>query len=149
MRFPIAENYFNAVLNLFTSFGYFTSAGENEKTLQAFSIALKPNGILVIDFFNKNSVCNNLKNDDSRRVDEVEFLIERKIENNHVVKKIEVNDGGKRFQFEERVQLLELKDFEQMLTSSGFRIEKIFGNYSLEPFSENSERLILIARKNG
>lgn len=57
-------------------------------------------------------------------MDEVEFFIERKIENNFVKKSIHIKDGEKEFDFEECVQLLELRDFENYYTPFGLITEK-------------------------
>ncbi len=147
MREQLYTNQFDVVMNLFTSFGYFETDEENKKVMQSISQSLKPNGILVIDFFNDNSLRKNLKLSDKIKVDAIEFFIERKIENNFVLKSIHIKDGDKEFDFEECVQLLELKDFEKYYSPFGLVTEKVYGDYGLNPFTENSERLIIIARK--
>jgi SAM-dependent methyltransferase len=46
------ENEFDAIVNMFTAFGYFDSDAENERVLQAVRRALKPGGQLLIDLAN-------------------------------------------------------------------------------------------------
>ena len=101
----------------------------------------------MIDFFNKMKLVKNLKSTDRIKAGEVDFIIERKIENNFVNKSIHIKDGLKEFDFEECVQLLELKDFEKFYTPFGLITEKVFGDYELNVFDENSERLIILAKK--
>lgn len=147
MREQLYTNQFDVVMNLFTSFGYFDSEEENKKAMQSIAESLKVGGILIIDFFNDHSLRKNLKSADKIIVDGVEFFIERKIENNFVVKSIHIKDDKKEYDFEECVQLLELKDFEKYYSPYGLITEKVYGDYMLNPFNENSERLIIIARK--
>jgi len=147
MRAPLFKNQFDLAMNLFTSFGYFDSEEENNKVMQSISQSLKPGGILVIDFFNKMKLVKNLKSTDKIKAAEVDFIIERKIENNFVNKSIHIKDGLKEFDFEECVQLLELKDFEKFYTPFGLITEKVFGDYELNVYDENSERLIILAQK--
>lgn len=51
MREPFGEK-FDAVFNLFTSFGYFDNKEDNLRTVNAIKENLKPNGFAVIDFMN-------------------------------------------------------------------------------------------------
>ncbi len=147
MREPLPITQFDGVMNLFTSLGYFKTEAENVSVMKSISDSLKPNGILVIDFFNCDCVEENLKCADSVQIDDVQFTIERKIENKKVLKRIHITHGEKQFDFEERVQLLELTDFEKFYSPFGLVTEKLFGDYQLNPFTVNSERLIIIARK--
>jgi len=47
------ENNFDAVINLFTSFGYLESDGEDQRVLEAVHRALRPGGRLLIDHHNR------------------------------------------------------------------------------------------------
>ena len=147
MREPLYTNYFDVVMNLFTSFGYFDTEEENINSMRAIAQSLKPGGTLVIDFFNCDCLKSNLRQADKVLVDEVEFCIERKIKDNKILKSIRIIDGEKEFDFEERVQLLVLSDFEKYYLPFGLVTEKVFGDYDLNPFTETSERLIIIAKK--
>ena len=147
MREPLYTNHFDVVMNLFTSFGYFDTEEENIKSMRAIAQSMKPNGTLVIDFFNGDCLKLNLKQTDKVLVDEVEFSIERKITDNKIHKSIRITDGEKEFDFEERVQLLLLSDFEKYYSPFGLETVKVFGDYELNPFTKSSERLIIIAKK--
>ena len=65
-----------------------------------------------------------------------------------IIKKINFEDQGKIYNFEERVQAFFLADFERMLQKSGLVITETFGSYGLDPFDEiKSDRLILVCKK--
>jgi 2-polyprenyl-3-methyl-5-hydroxy-6-metoxy-1,4-benzoquinol methylase len=49
MREPLHNESFDAVFNLFTSFGYFDSTAENQRVIDAVACMLNPNGFLIID----------------------------------------------------------------------------------------------------
>ena len=54
-----------------------------------------------------------------------------------------------KFNFKEKVMLLELKDFENYLHKNNLKIISVYGNYKLSSFDINkSPRLILISKKN-
>lgn len=148
MRKVFAENKFDVVLNLFTSFGYFNSGKENQDVINAFSAALKPNGILVIDFLNAEKIISLLPFHEKKTIEGVEFIIDKKLNNNFIEKKISFADCGKKFNFEERVEALKLADFKNYFSKAGFELKDIFGSYDLKSFDEKtSDRLILIAEK--
>jgi len=56
MRLPFITNYFDYAFNFFTSFGYFSHDRDNELAAKAFAGALRPGGILVIDYLNRDYV---------------------------------------------------------------------------------------------
>ncbi len=148
MREVLAENHFDYVFNLFTSFGYFEEDNENIKTLQAIGQALKPNGILVIDFLNPLFTVQNLVSYEVKSRENIDFHIYKHIENGYIIKDICFEDEGQRFSFQERVRLLDLPTFQLFFAQAGFSVEHIFGDYALNPFQEKqAERMIFIVRK--
>jgi len=148
MRNLFYANYFDAVFNLFTSFGYFKSKHDDEKVFQSVYAGLKPNGVFVIDFFNAACVMATLKASDEKVINDVSFHIKKRMEGNIILKEIITEDKtGKRF-FKEEVKALTLEDFICLAQKTGLKIKHTFGNYSLQPFDVNSsERLIIIFEK--
>lgn len=146
MREVIENEQFDAIFNLFTSFGYFDHESENQRVCSAISTMLKPNAVLVIDFMNAAKVVRQLVPNELKMLDGIEFNITRHCDEKHIFKNIEVIDGDKKFHFIERVQALKLADFRSLLESN-FDIVNTFGSYDLTPFEEqSSDRLILIAQ---
>ena len=50
------EGYFDAIINMFTAFGYLESEEEDAKVLQQVAKALKPGGQLLLDLLNREWV---------------------------------------------------------------------------------------------
>lgn len=148
MRNLLSANTFEYVFNLFTSFGYFDHMHENLKTVKNMASSLKSGGRLILDFMNVNTIKPSSGLVETKHYDGFTFKIQRKIEDDKVVKQIEVIKNGDSHLYEERVKLLNKADFEAFFSESGLAIEKVFGGYDLSPFDpENSDRLIFIARK--
>lgn len=149
MRKELPGKKFDYVFNLFTSFGYFDDPLDDLLVLEAINRALKPGGILVLDYFNFSKPHPKFYNPYSKKHGKIVFNIQKKIEQNRIIKKILVKDGGHHIQFEEKVRIYDLRQFEQILSSCGLYITCVFGDYELNTFNENSsDRLILIAQKN-
>jgi SAM-dependent methyltransferase len=139
------EDKFDAIFNLFTSFGYFENDEDNLKTLKAIKESLTEYGFAVIDFMNVTNVLNNLVPEEVKTVDEIDFHIKRYLKDGHIYKEIDFEDQGQKFHFTEKVKALTLKDFEEMMEEAGIFLLDIFGDYKLKKFHKTeSERLIMI-----
>jgi SAM-dependent methyltransferase len=148
MRKSFRVNYFDCVVNLFTSIGYFENYRDNFQVFRNVHTSLKPGGFFVVDFFNSNKVRKAIKPGYVEQRGDITFRISKHIENNVIHKKINFEDKSATYEFEETVTLLEKQDFEKFAEASGFAFSQVFGNYSLEPFDEEtSDRLILILKK--
>ncbi|KAF2340636.1 class I SAM-dependent methyltransferase [Flavobacterium tistrianum] len=144
MREPFEEK-FDAIFNLFTSFGYFESDDDNLTTLKAIKESLSEYGFAVIDFMNVANVIENLVPQEVKTVDEIDFHIKRYVEDGHIFKEIDFEDKGRKYHFTEKVKALTLKDFQDLMDEAGIFLLDIFGDYKLKKFHKTeSERLIMI-----
>lgn len=149
MRKPFRINYFDYVLNLFTSFGYFENEKDDMAVMNSILKMLKKQGIVIIDFMNVKCVQENIIPAQEKTINGISFKITKRIENNFIVKQIHFEDKGKTYNYQEKVKMLRLKDFERYLAAADLKIVNLFGNYLLEPFDANaSERLIIVAQKS-
>ena len=139
------EDKFDAIFNLFTSFGYFENDEDNLTTLIAIKESLTEHGFAVIDFMNVNQVIANLVPEEVKKVEGIDFHIKRYVSDGHIYKEIDFEDKGHNFHFTEKVKALTLTDFESMMGEAGIYLLDIFGDYKLKKFHKTeSERLIMI-----
>jgi SAM-dependent methyltransferase len=144
MREPTNETY-DAVFNLFTSFGYFDTYEDNIKTLKAIKDSINEYGFGVIDFFNADFIIEHLVAEETKEIDGITFNIKRFVENKKIIKEIRFEDKGESFFFTEKVSAFTLSDFESMMEEAGIFLLEIFGDYKLKKFYKTqSERLIMI-----
>lgn len=144
MREPFEEK-FDAIFNLFTSFGYFENDEDNLTTLKAIKESLSEYGFAVIDFMNVAQVLETLIPEETKTVEGIDFHIKRYLKNGHIYKEIDFEDKDQKFHFTEKVKALTLKDFEELMEEAGIYLLDIFGDYKLKKFHKtDSERLIMI-----
>jgi len=149
MRAITYINCFDTAFNLFTSFGYFDDNNDNILALKTFNRALKPGGMLVLDYFNSNKVRKCIIPTMNMTIEGINFHIEKHIEHNRIIKSIKFEAENRQYDFTEKVSLFGLNDFERFFEQSGFSITDYYGNYNLEVFNaDTSDRLIFICRKN-
>lgn len=149
MRKPFRINYFDYVLNLFTSFGYFEHEKDDLAVINSIHKMLKKQGMVIIDFMNVKCVQENMVPTQEKVVNGIYFQITKEIKNNFIVKHIRFEDKGVAYNYEEKVKMLRLSDFERYLSTTDLKIVNLFGNYQLQPFDPgSSERLIIVAKKD-
>ncbi|WP_299382161.1 class I SAM-dependent methyltransferase [uncultured Lacinutrix sp.] len=136
---------FDAVFNLFTSFGYFENEEDNLNTIKAIKANLNETGFGVIDFLNSDFIIDNLVPENTKTVDGIDFLQKRRVENGYIIKDISFTADGKDYEFQERVRAFTLADFEALFEKAGVYLLDVFGDYKLNKFhKKTSQRLILI-----
>ena len=150
MRELYWNEYFNLVVNLFTSFGYFHNKEDDQRTISSVADSLILDGVFVLDFMNAAKVIDNLVAYEEKNIDNIKFEITRSVEEDMIIKRIHVIDGEVELDFEEQVDALQLDDFLKYLNEAGLIVDSIFGDYQLNPFNKKtSDRLIIIAKKQG
>jgi SAM-dependent methyltransferase len=149
MRSIPTDGPFDAVVNLFTSFGYFDEEAENAKVLSGMARILKPGGRFIIDFLNaayveKHLVPHSERMDEGIRIDE-----SRSIEDGFVRKRIVLSEPGKPDRhYLEQVRLYGLEDFERLMAGTGLVINRVYGHYDGSAYeADTSLRLIFVGSK--
>lgn len=150
MRHVHFPNQFHFIFNLFTSFGYFDDQEGQHKTLEAIHEQLKEEGVLVIDYLNTEKIEKLVAANPVNIIhkENVTFKTKKRVSQKFISKEIVIEDGLNSKSFYEHVWRLHLTDFEALLKKAKFSIQTIFGDYELNSFDSNSERLIIIATKN-
>lgn len=141
---------FDVVVNLFTSFGYFSSDAENARVVGNMAKALKTGGEVIIDFLNPAYVQQNLVPYSTKEVAGMRIEENRWIEDGFVKKRITLQElnGGEPREYLEQVRLYSVEQMSAMLEESGFGQIQIFGDYQFQPYQENdSPRMIFFAIK--
>ena len=137
-----------AVFNLFTSFGYFEDENDDRKVFQSIANILKEEGYFVLDFLNAKWVENTLNKKETITKEGIDFIIKKKIEDQHVIKDIGFIDRGKEYHFYEKVKLHTLEEISDYADEFGFERIQLFGNYDLDEFDlEHSPRCISVFKK--
>jgi len=150
MRLPYCVNYFDYAFNLFTSFGFFKTRRENDNAVRTIADALKPGGILVLDYLNFHYAESHLKPRELKTIRGINFYITRWFNEDHFFKKIEVEDEHRSepYVITEQVAKYGFGDFNDMFAFHGLQLQEVFGDNQFGPYDiNNSPRLLMIAKK--
>lgn len=147
---PLTES-FDAVVNLFTSFGYFSDSADNEQVLKEIRRLLKPGGRFIIDYLNPAYVAAHLVPHSVRTEDEITIEERRRIEDGFVRKTIVLQDERNRGErvYEEQVKLIDRDTFLTMLNRAGLVVDAVYGGYDASPYEPaDSKRMIFVGRRS-
>ena len=140
---------FDAVINMFTSFGYFESQAENKRVLTNIYRSLRKDGKLIIDMVGKEVLARIYRERDWHEEDGKIFLQECKMQqswswadNRWIV----LQDGKQQeFRFGHRIySAVEITD---LLKDCGFSSVSIYGDLNGADYDHNAKRLIAVAKK--
>ncbi len=140
---------FDAVLNLFTSFGYFESPSDDRRVVENVHRSVKPGGRLVLDLMGKEALSRIFRAKDWRRVDDAILLIEARVMDHWSAIASEwtvVRDGVQHvWRFSHR--LYSATELVGLLQECGFTGVEVYGGLRGTPYDEKAERLVVVGRK--
>jgi SAM-dependent methyltransferase len=149
------KNEFDLVVNLFSSFGYFESDNENWKVIKSVAGSLVEGGYFFFDYLNSDYLRKHLVSYDVKQRNRNTMVQVREIKDNTVVKNIIMIRSKPRaaapeiLQYQERIKLYTLEDFERVFEMYGLDILRVFGDYHGGRYRKSSSgRLIILAKKN-
>jgi len=142
-------NSFDAVINLFTSFGYFEDPVDDKRVLQNIYKSLKNSGKLLIELMGKEVLARIFRERDWRDEDGIIILEERKvaanwdlIENRWVILK-----DGKKHEYRFSHRLYSAVELCSLLSKCGFEQTDVYGDLSGSSYDHTAKRLVVVANK--
>lgn len=141
---------FDAVINMFSSFGYFDSVDEDRKVLEGVARALTIRGKVLMDRFNRESLAYELPLqgwrvgvDGSVILQEDTFDVLR---GRYDTRQIVIDRDGTREHLGS-VRAYTLPELKGLFDAAGLPIHRVLGGLDLSPYVARSRRLVLYAVK--
>ncbi len=142
------KNRIDIILNLFTSFGYFSTDEENFRFVKNASEFIKKEGFYVLDFLNLEYLAKTLVPKSEKTIDGKNIIEQREIRNGRIIKTVIINNENITKKFHESVKLYNSNFIIKKFNSFGFKLFKSYGDYFGNIYNEeDSPRLILIFQK--
>lgn len=143
------EDEFDAVINIFTSFGFFEKEEEDFKVLKKVNRCLKQGGKFLLDTINREYVIRNFQARDWDMIDKNTFVLdERKLDLNknriYTKNMFLSKSGGEERSFS--VRLYTLSEMTGMLRKANLEVRNVFGSFNQTEYTIDSERMIILAK---
>lgn len=142
---------FDAVLNLFTSFGFFLDPAEDARVLREFARVLRPGGTLLWHGGSRDGVMAAFLDRDWWRTQDGTIIgHEREFDPLSGVLTVRAawrgrKDHGER---EHRIRLYTATRLAELCAAAGLIVEEAFDGWSTEPLVHTSSEMLLLARKD-
>ncbi len=144
------ENEFDAIINIFTSFGYLQDEYEDQHVLQQVHKALKPGGKFLLETVHQARVVRTTSpHSITRYSDDLIVLEERHIDlltSRNEVRVSLLDPQGKRTEHRQSMRIYTLTELVRMLENAGLQIQAYYGGLEGGPLTLDS-RLALVAQK--
>ena len=148
MRLLPFRQKFDAAMSLFTSFGYFSDP-DNLRVIEETGRVLKTGGIFILDYFNYESVVNNLRPISIKRLGRIIAEERRRydVRSRRITKTVILYKENKIEEFFESVRCYTLDEVIDFFQMHNFQICKVYGDYEGGDYRIDKQRMIIIGRK--
>jgi SAM-dependent methyltransferase len=146
------ENKFDAIVNMYSSFGYLESEAEDLKVLESAAKALKAGGQLLLDMLNREwAIDNYIQNDWHTGADRTLYIERRDLDlatsRMHVHFIVVDPNGGRRESIGHIIRLYTLTEMTRLLENVGLHVTNVFGGFEGEVYGIVTRRMIIVAKK--
>jgi SAM-dependent methyltransferase len=142
---------FDVVLNMFVSFGFFTTETENKEVLRGIQRALKSGGKLLLDFWNREKEIREFKPTACETIRDIIVLKEWQFDalgGRLNWKNTVIFPDGKRESWEHSVRAYTVAELKALVEEAGLRFEAVYGSLAGEEYTLDSPSAIIIATKS-
>jgi len=146
---PIASASHDAAVNLFTSFGYFATLGEDQRTLSEIGRVLRPGGTFFLDVSHHDGLIRRFHEHDWMPIDDG-FLLEARewdARRGRVETVWTYVRGGDVKRFPVSIRMYTAPEIERMLDEAAMDIVQVWGDWEAGPLTMESWRMLILARK--
>ncbi len=152
---PFLDASARAVVNMFTSFGYFETDLDNVRVMHEAARVLAPGGVFLMDFLNASALERDLRGDQPTERRERGAVVEERrelVEGGRVlVKHVRVRVASRPpVEYHERLRLYHHHDLVAMAETAGLWARAVYGDYALSAYdAPSSPRVVMVCVKPG
>jgi ubiquinone/menaquinone biosynthesis C-methylase UbiE len=149
--FPFGDQVFDAVICMFTSFGYLPSEDEDIKSFKEIRRVLRKNGKFLLDVANENHVIKVFKETEWAEYGPF-YMVEKRsldLQESRLMSQWTLirKDTKEARSLQHNVRLYSFQRLKQMLNKAELTVKEVYGSYDRKKFGSDSTRLIVKAEK--
>ena len=146
---PFPFETFDAVVSLFSSFGYFDDESENYRVLRGISETLAPGGRILIETVNREFVVRHSAPQQVYRPENITLIEERSFDPVSSRTRVDVTlfKEGRETHLYHSIRIYAFTELEMLLQSVGLKTINVWGNYKGSDFTVDSKHMIVLAER--
>ncbi len=147
-RPPPVPGGYDVAVNLFTSFGYFADDADDLMVLRAVAGVLRPGGRFLLELLNGERIMNTFEEREWIPFGEATVLERRRLDRDRHRMEVDrtiVRDGHEE-QTSHTLRLYSGRELTVLAKRAGFDVVQLYGGWDGEPLTENSPRVVAVAR---
>jgi SAM-dependent methyltransferase len=144
------DKEFDAVVNIFTSFGFFDKESDDFKVTKGVSQALKKGGLFLLDLKNREYLIRNFQRRRWRQQEDFIMLEDNFFDlftSRWELTRTIIFENGRKKENAFSLRMYTFTEILNLLKKSGFILESVYGDFDFREYSLDSPRMILISRK--
>jgi SAM-dependent methyltransferase len=144
------DKEFDAVVNIFTSFGFFDKESDDFKVTKGVSRALKKGGLFLLDLKNREHLIRNFQRRRWRQQEDFILLEDNFFDlftSRWETTRTLLFENGRKKENSFSLRMYTFTEILNLLRRSGFILESVYGDFDFREYSLDSPRMILISRK--
>jgi len=152
-HFPFRKQVFDAVICMFTSFGYLPTESDDMQSFKEVKRTLRKNGKFLLDVANKNHIIKVLQEREWAEYEPFYMLEKRSLELGKQTSRllsqwtIIRKDTKEVKTLQHNVRLYTPQTLKQKLSRTGLKVKDVYGGYDRKEFNPDSSRMILWAER--
>ncbi|MBD3169695.1 MAG: methyltransferase domain-containing protein [candidate division Zixibacteria bacterium] len=146
----ILKEKYDAVINIFTAFGFYNREADNQRVLNGVEKVLKKGGKFLIDLANRENVLKKWQPRQWYNTGKTTILEESTFDffsSRIEVKRTFLRENGIKEISDFSLRLYSLHEMLSMIKKSGMFTVAVFGDFEMSQYSVDSRRMILLAQK--
>jgi SAM-dependent methyltransferase len=150
MRTIPLENKFDAIINVFTSFGYLENEEEDQRVLQQVQNALKPGGLFLLETIYQPRVIRTFTPHGIIRYNDGLIVLEERrldlLTSRNEVHISLLHPDGRRSEHQQSIRVYTLTELIRMLANAGLHVQAYYGGLDGAALTMDS-RLVILSKK--
>ncbi len=140
---------YDAVVNLFNSFGYFEDPDDDRQVVRNILDSLRPGGVLLMEMMGKEILARTYQERSWVEEDGLILLEERRLDRawSWVETRWILLSGDRRVEQRLSLRLYSAAELIALLSETGFRTVDAFGDLAAGPYDQTAKRLVVLAKR--
>jgi SAM-dependent methyltransferase len=143
---------FDAVINMFTAFGYFDDEKDDQRVLQGVSSILKTGGKFLLDTVNREYVLSRFTKRSWEQAEDGTYVLDRRsfdlLKSRISAETTLLGTVGKK-ERRHSMRFYTLTELARMIEKAGMRVRAVFGHLDGREYWVDTRRMVILAEKAG